>query len=481
MANFEQFYNQIVKNKFYYGTGAWSVINSNIKTEMNEYGEYIPRIKDVSKHITEKEFEMIKKVTLLSDTSLNETEIANSLFSNINGIKYDKRVGYYLNCYAGYVKEGDYRSNGSSGGFATWIFKELLEKKLIDGVIHVKPNKDSVKNILFNYGVSRSIEEICEGAKTKYYPVEFSEALIYVKENPGRYAFIGGPSFAMSLRLLQTQDRILNERVVFLLGLVTAHQKSSKYTEAIAWQCGIKPGNLLNINYRVKSKDVSPNKYVAEVTGIVNGEKTTIIKNMNEIIGTSWGQGFFKIKASDFTDDVMNETADIAMGDAWLPKYIKDTGGTSILVTRNPIIDSIITEGKRCNKIHIEEISLDDIYRSQEANFRHTIDELSYRLYKKDKRNEWRPKKRVKANNISLLRAKVQDAREEISIKSHEIYKKAVEKDDLNYYISEMTKLTKKYNNIYRLIKFKEMGVSEKLKVGIRKIRRTLKKQEIRN
>lgn len=474
MRDFEQFYNQIIKNKYNYGTGAWSVINPNIATEMNEYGEYVPVIKDIKNfHISDEDFETIKKITLLSDNSYNETDVANSLFSDIKGIKYDKRVGYYLNRYAGYVKEGNFRSNGSSGGFATWIFKELLEKNLIDGVIHVKPNKDSNKPVLFNYGISKNIEELCEGAKTKYYPVEFSEALKQVKENPGKYAFIGGPSFVMSLRLLQSQDSILNERVVFALGLVTAHQKSSKYTEAIAWQCGIKPGNLLNINYRVKSKDVSPNNYVAEVTGIVNGEKTTIIKNMREVIGTSWGQGFFKIKASDFTDDVMNETADIALGDAWLPKYIKDTGGTSILITRNPIIDSIISEGKKSNKIYLEELSLDEIYKSQEANFRHTVDELSYRLYKKDKHKEWRPKKRVEASNsISLLRAKVQDAREEISIKSHEIYKKAVEKDDLDYYIHEMTKLTNRYNKIYRLIKLRKMGITEALKVVIRKILR---------
>lgn len=478
MGDFEQFYNQIVKNKYNYGTGAWSVINSNIKTVMNEYGEYVPCINDIGNfQITEAELEKIKKVTLLSDMSLNETDVANRLFSDIEGIKFDKRVGYYLNSYAGYVTEADYRKNGSSGGFVTWIFKELLEKKLIDGVIHVKPNNDSEKPVLFNYGISRSIEEICEGAKTKYYPVEFSEALNHVKENPGKYAFIGGPSFVMSLRLLQSQDQILNDRVVFLLGIITAHQKTSKYTEAIAWQCGIKPGNLLSINYRVKSKDISPNNYVAELTGIVDGKKTTIVKNMRDIIGTSWGQGFFKIKASDFSDDVMNETADIALGDAWLPQYIKDTGGTSILITRNPVIDAIISEGKRSNKIHLEEISLDDIYKSQEANFRHTIDELSYRLYKKDKHNQWRPQKRVEANNnISFLRARVQDSREEISIKSHEIYKKAVEKDDLDYYIYHMRKLTKKHYKINRLIQIRKLGISEVIRIVKRKFRVAQKK-----
>lgn len=459
MNEFEQFYNQIIKGNYHYGVGAWSVINSRIKTIMNEYGEYYPYVENIENFsLTEKEFEMIKKVTLLSDDSLSETDVSNTLFSRINGIKFDNRVGYYLRKYAGYVKESDYRDKGSSGGFATWIFKELLDRKLIDAVIHVKPNKDVEKHVLFNYGISINIEEIREGAKTKYYPVEFSDALKYVKENPGKYAFIGGPSFVMSLRLLQSLDQVLKDRVVFLLGLVTAHQKSSKYTEAIAWQCGFKPGSLVDINYRVKSNYFPPNSYVAELIGNVNGEKKTVTKNMSEIIGTDWGQGFFKINASDFTDDIMNETADITLGDAWLPKYIEDRSGTSILVTRNPIIDRIIIEGIASDKIHVEEISLEDIYKSQEANFRHTIEELPYRLYKKDKRKEWRPKKRVEANNdISYLRAKVQDIREEISIKSHELYKKAVDNNDIDSYTFHMKKLTRKYDRVYKLIRIRKM------------------------
>lgn len=461
MKKFEEFYNDIVIKRFNYGTGSWSVINPEIKTKMNVYGEYFPYIEDIKNfQITQSEFERIKQVTLLSDESPNENLISKNLFSNITNIKYDEKVGYYLNAYAGYVNEGKYRENASSGGFGTWIFKELLDRKLIDGVIHVKENKNSDDGILFNYAISYNIEEVCEGAKTKYYPVEFSEALKYIKENSGRYAFIGIPSFVMSLRLLQQQDSILKERVIFTVGLICGHQKSAKYTEAIAWQCGIKPGDLEYINFRKKLKDAPPNNYIAELVGKVNGEKVTIVKNMKDLVGTNWGQGFFKIKASDYTDDVMNETADVTLGDAWLPEFINDTKGNNVILTRNPIIDKIIIEGRKNNKIIVREMNISDLCKSQEAHYRHTRDELPYRLYKRDKKKEWHPKKRVEANNnLTYLRAKAQDLREEISSKSHDVYKKAVEKDDLNYYISNMNKLIKKYRNLYRVMAFRKKGV----------------------
>lgn len=40
-------------------------------------------------------------------------------------------------------------------------------------------------------------------------------------------------------------------------------------------------------------------------------------------------------KACDFCDDVFAETADIALGDAWLPEYVQDGNGTNVVVTRN--------------------------------------------------------------------------------------------------------------------------------------------------
>ncbi|UJF15255.1 Coenzyme F420 hydrogenase/dehydrogenase, beta subunit C-terminal domain [Jeotgalibaca sp. MA1X17-3] len=323
---------------------------------------------------------------------------------------------------------------------------------------------------MFQYDISRSVDEIKAGAKTKYYPVELSKVLKIVKDTPGKYAVIGIPSFIMALRLLAEQDKVIKERIKFTVGLICGHQKSSKFSESLAWQVGIKPGNLKHIDFRKKLLDKPANNYGVELTGMINEKEVTIIKPTKELLGQNWGQGFFKPIASDFTDDVMNVTADITLGDAWLPEYTQDSKGNNVVVVRNPRIDDLIKEGIRTGMLNLDKVDNETIFRSQESHYRHTHDELAYRLYKKDKVNKWRPLTIVQSSNdIPFLRKKVQDLREEISTESHISYKKAVELDDLDYFKDEMEKLSKKYVLLYKLILIQNKGMFGSVKAIVKK------------
>lgn len=456
------------KRIFSEASGSCAVVDDNLKMNLNEYGIYEEVVSLSVDH------ELNPEVVYVSpnlNEQIDESGIAKRLYENVDGIHYDDRIGYYTSLYAGHVNEGEYRENASSGGMGTWIFKELFEKDLIDGVIHVKENPDKNSPILFQYDISRSIDEIKAGSKTKYYPVEFSKVLKTVKEIPGRYAIVGIPSFIMAIRLLAEKDDVIKDRIKYTVGLICGHQKSSKFAEAIAWQVGIKPGNLKHINFRKKLLDKPANDYGVEITGIIDGKEVTIVKPTKELLGQNWGQGYFKTKASDYTDDVMNETADITLGDAWLPEYIKDSKGNNVIIVRNPVMDNLIKEGVKSGKLNLDIVDKETIFRSQAAHYRHTHDELAYRLYKKDKRNEWRPKKRIEASkDIPLLRRKVQDLREEISMKSHIAYKKAVELDDIDYFKTEMGKLSKKYNQLYRLMSIQKKGFVGVMKAIYRKM-----------
>lgn len=444
-------YNTVIKNGYSYGSGVSAVLDSRVKMKLNKYGEYEP---DISQVLLENDDVHLQKITPNSDLSQNESEIGKELYENVENIKFDRRIGYYKDLYAGYVLEGDYRENASSGGFGTWIFKELLERGLIDGVIHVKENKDKESPILFKYDISKTIEEIKEGAKTKYYSVELSEVIKKIKDTDGKYAVIGIPSFILSIRLLAKYDPIVNERIKFTIGLICGHQKSIKFADSLAWQVGIKPGKLKSINFRKKLIDFPSNNYGIEFTGIINNEEVTITKHMNELIGYDWGMGFFKSHASDFTDDVMNETADITLGDAWLPEYVSDSGGNNVVLVRNEIIGKIIEDGIKFNKLCVDVISVDTIVKSQQSHFQHTQNDLKYRLYQKDRLGEWRPQKRIAASkNIPFFRRKVQNLRMEISKQSHILFSEATELDDLNHFINGMKKYTNKYENLYSKIR----------------------------
>lgn len=456
------------KKKYSEASGVAALVDDNIHMAFNEYGLFEETI------LQHEDYEFNSTVEFVSpnlNKQLNESMIAKKFYDHIDGINFDKRIGHYISLYAGHVKEEDYRLNASSGGMGTWIFKELFENDLIDGVIHVKENQDESSPIMFQYDISKSVDEIKEGSKTKYYPLEFSKALKTVKEVPGRYAIIGIPSFIMAIRLLAEKDEIIKDRIKFTVGLICGHQKSSKYAEALAWQMGVKPGNLKHINFRKKYLDKPANAYGVEITGLIEDKEVTISKPIKELMGHDWGQGYFKMLASDFTDDVMNETADITLGDAWLEKYTNDGRGNNVIIVRNPLINEILIEGINSGKLKLDTIDIESIFKSQEAHYRHTHDELAYRLYKKNKSGQWHPKKRIKpSDDFPFLRRRIQDMREEISMKSHIFYKKAVEMDDLDYFIKKMEKLSWKYKQLYRLIVIQKKGILAVIKMIFRKI-----------
>lgn len=430
-----------------FGTGIWPVVNKNVDMKLNDKGEYINHFNKTINNFSPEEILTLKSTNLIFSDK-NEDEISKELFSSIPNVKYNKKIGYYTGLYAGHVTEGKYRENASSGGFGTWIFKELLEKGHIDGVIHVKENISH--GSLFKYEISRSIEDIIAGSKTKYYPVEMSEVLQIVKETPGRYAVIGLPSYVMDIRLLSEVDSIFKERIKFVIGLVCGHQKSTNFADFLAWQCGIEPGKLEHISFRKKFDDLPSNAYGIEVTGKINDVTTTITKNVKELFGYDWGQAFFKVRASDFTDDVMNEAADVTLGDAWLQKYMKDSKGNNIIIVRNPIINELIINAINEKRVNLDIVDEETIINSQISHYRHTQDELGYRLYKKEKKNEWYPKKRIMPNKqLPFVRKKIQDLREKICLLVPKYYKEAVKRNDLNYFIKKMQPLVKYYQFLY--------------------------------
>ena len=262
-----------------------------------------------------------------SDASKNEDELAAPLFG-VDAKKNDK-IGYHLQTFAGYVSEDGYRQRGSSGGVGSWILMELLEQGFVDRVIHIKETKQSAnKEALFEYQMSDSVAEVKRGAKSRYYPIELSEVVRLIKNTPGRYAIVGIPCFIKSIRLLSLQDAVLKERVSFCIGLICGHLKSAHFASMFGWQLDVHPNDLNKIDFRTKLPNSSAIYYGVTAGHEKDGKQSEVVSRpVNELYGSNWGWGVFKYKACDFCDDVLAETADLTIGDAWLPRYMDDHEG----------------------------------------------------------------------------------------------------------------------------------------------------------
>lgn len=438
--------NTVVEGGYCIGCGVCAALpHSPLTIQLDDYGRYQATLPPSQEECQPQQAVSYLSICPFAEGSANEDEIARDAFGD--RCKYHDQIGYYLETYAGYVAEGDFRGQGSSGGMGTWILAELFRQNQIDYAVHVHQQPEPGKQ-LFKFQVSSNLDEIRYGAKSRYYPVELSEVIQHIREQPGRYAIVGVPCFIKAIRLLAKVDTVICDRITFCIGLVCGHLKSTRFADMFAWQCGIPPGQLQSINFRKKLPGRNANRYGAEVLGISNGQQVTVTKPNNEFFGFLWGHGFFKYQACDFCDDVLAETADMTVGDAWLPQYVEDSQGTNVLVVRHPLLQSMVQQGKDSGRLKLDMISPQQVAQSQDAGLRHRREGLAYRLHLKDQAQEWRPPKRVNPSKALLNPKfrKVHQLRMELARVSHHAFAQAIADGDFNQFKNRMEPRIKEYN-----------------------------------
>ncbi|WP_455677331.1 Coenzyme F420 hydrogenase/dehydrogenase, beta subunit C-terminal domain [Pseudoscardovia suis] len=375
---------------------------------------------------------------------VDENEIAKDLFSAQTGIQHDQYLGYYLKTYVGFVNEDGWRARGSSGGFVSWLAATLLREGLVDAVVHVKDGPDSEH--MYQYAVSHTVEELATGAKSKYYPVEMSQVLTYMKEHDERYLFIGIPCFVKAMRLLCRNDKLLHSRVKYCIGLVCGHLKSDFFAKSEAWEAGVPLEDIRRVDFRYKIPDSPASDYAIKADRSDGG--APIIKRTNELSTTNWGLGYFKYNACDYCDDVLAETADVTFGDAWLPQYVSDSQGCNVVVVRNRTIQNILD--KHAQELVLHDSTPEEIYQSQAGGFRHRRQGLAYRLDVHKKRGEWTPTKRVQPSleGIGKRRQKIYAMRTVLKNESFVAFTEAEKANDFSAFIRHMRPVERKYYRI---------------------------------
>lgn len=382
----------IIEGGYCIGCGSCaSLQNSPVTIKLNAAGKYQAKI---SVSIPTDLEQKILQVCPFSNVASNEDEIGQGLYSK--DATHDNKLGFWRQSYVGHVAEGRYRENGSSGGFVSWLICELMSRGEIDGVLHVVPTvatEDS--EAFFKYGVSIKEDEVRGGAKSRYYGVEMSQALKFVREKPGKYLVVGVPCFIKSIRLLSKAEPLFSERIVFSVAILCGHLKSIGYLEFIAWQMGVPLDQINSFDFRHKMPDNPAKNYAAEITYRDNGQLKRKANLMRDFKGEDWGMGLFKYSACDYCDDVMGETADISAGDAWIEPYSSDSHGTNVIVVRNKNLHDLIESARRAEKLKLEIVSPQLAAQTQEASFRHRRDGLAYRIWLKKQQGKWVPNKRV--------------------------------------------------------------------------------------
>ncbi len=435
---------EVIANNYCIGCGLCAYADpSTFAMNLNDYGQF-------EAMYTKPDFDraLVDEICPFSDFALNEDQLGVELFPHN---QYLDTLGYISKSYAGFVIEGEYRRNGSSGGLGSWLANELLTRSLIDGVIHLKSSES--EKLFFEYGISSNHNEIITNSKSRYYPVKLDDVLLYIKNHPGRYLFVGIPCMVKALRLLARKEKEINDSIAFVLGLVCGHIKSTAFAEMLGWQLGVKPAELKSIDFRAKLDGYGSNQYGVTVTSVKNRSIIRVTSQpVNEMFGTNWGLGYFKSTACDFCDDITAETADITIGDAWLPEYVGDSEGTNIIVVRNSFFNEMLQSAQKRGQIQIKELHPERIIESQSSGINHRRTGLQYRLHLNKKAGVVSPIKRVVASDkFDRKFRKIQELRIKLRDESSRQFLAAKKADDFLVFMRNMKSLNEKYASLYRM------------------------------
>jgi coenzyme F420 hydrogenase subunit beta len=443
---------KVVEGGFCVGCGACAVVCDAITMKETQVGTFEPDLSraDVAG------LAAASAVCPFSSLSPDETAVGNALFAQEGGT-FDPKTGWVNLMAAGGLTDPVQREASSSGGLTTWVLGRLLDTGLVDGVIHLGSAQGGQGGAMFSYAISRSRQDLLPKSKSKYYASTIAEVLKAVRGDGLRYAFVGVPCFVTATRHIAAADPVYGEQLAFFIGLVCGHMKSTRFAELMAWQVGVPPQDLACVDFRLKERDRKSSEYRFAAQSRQSGAWHSA--PTRSLYGADWGQAFFQPKACDFCDDIFAESADIALGDAWLPQYEANWLGTNVLVSRRRELDEMLRQGVEAKEIQLEPLSMEATCATQGGNFRHRRDGLALRLHDAAKRGQETPPKRVAPSaSVNMFRRRIIRLRERTAAASHLAFQRARTAGDLDIFRKDMAPLTKAMENTYRMIRWFSPG-----------------------
>lgn len=241
-------------------------------------------------------------------------------------------TGEVVKVRTGHAADPDVRLAGASGGVLTRVLMYLLETQRVDGVILAKQGVPTPLEA--SAVIATTPADVLAGAGSVYIPVPMIPALAHLE--PGRrYAMVCTPEQSATVRALQAAGDERAKQVAYVVGPYTGtaltpqalsyylksnHIPKDDPVASVKWRAGKWPGYL---EIRTEGGRVlqSPKVYY------------------NFLIP------FFVTTTSLVSMDFCNEFADLAVGDAWSPKFENaGQGGVSVVVTRTAEMESVLVE-----------------------------------------------------------------------------------------------------------------------------------------
>jgi len=271
--------------------------------------------------------------------------------------KYDVELGYVHSLVAAHAIDGKVLENASSGGLITLILCYLLEKGLVDyvSVTHFECDSSGVHTRTF---LTNKKEDILKAQGSKYCPVDLSGLIEELHTTDAKVAIMATPCAVAGIRNIQKEDKnYIKADVRFMISNFCGGHKSFKNIKRLAEIHHVDYYNLKDFRFRGEGQPGSL-RFV-EKSGKVAKTAYPLYVGLN---------GYSKMLRCHLCVDATGELADIACGDAWIPRFEKDEHPWSMMICRTKETSAIIEQMAKENYLTVEKVTMNEVKLSQRLN-----------------------------------------------------------------------------------------------------------------
>lgn len=344
-------FNKIEKNHLCLGCGLCETIDkANCKMVLANEGFYHPVFKEPQK-IKNK---IIRSVCPAINIQASNKQFHWSIWGDVVSVS---------NAWA---KDYEIRRKSSSGGVTSALAIFLLEKKMVDAILHVGVEEDTY---LYNkLLVSRTKEDVLRCNASRYAPAAVFNDILSLLEKEETFAFIGKPcDIAGMQNLLRLYPQYQN-KVKYFLSIFCAGMPSYSATNKALATFG-KNEEPVKLQYR---GDGWPGYFTATYKD-GSSCRMTYNESWGKILGRSLG---FRCK---ICPDGIGMLADISSGDSWetkdgYPDFTEGVGRNFCFV-RTTEGQNLFNEAIKAGYIEADSLNVEDVIHMQRYQYerRHMV------------------------------------------------------------------------------------------------------------
>lgn len=298
-----------------------------------------------------------KCVRICPGLGVDLKRIGEGCVSGENHIKYQQYIGRYTQLFTGFCNNLEIRYHSSSGGMVTSFLIYLLEKKIIDGAVITKFDRQNVYFV--NTFIANTKEEVLQAKSSKYSPVAFNDIVNEIKLRTGKFIIVGLPCHIHGFRKYAEKHESFSEKIFGYFGLYCSGTRNFNYTEYILEERNFDKSNINYLAYRDEG-----NLGGLVVEGINREGETYHYYEDYQKYSHPLGS-LFTPKRCFLCIDHFAELADISFGDIHTKPFSEDKIGINSIIVRNSKFESLLTEAEKDGVITLSILSEDILLKSQ--------------------------------------------------------------------------------------------------------------------